>query len=245
MPTPTSAARIFIISEVGIYRAALGFLLEAQPDFCIVGTAADCLQALQKAPSTGAEILLLDLATPLPVESGSLSALTRVCSPARVILLVPSLDGNQLLTALLDGVRGVVVKHASPDVLFGSIRTVAAGQYWIEHGAVTDLVQRIAEIARSVGEAPERQTFGLSTRELDIVVAIAAGCANREIAKRFGISEKTVKHHLTHVFEKLGLSNRLQVALFAVQHGLIAPDSASRRAVLSARLGRSAKTART
>jgi two-component system nitrate/nitrite response regulator NarL len=245
MPSAPVAARIFIISEPAIYRAALRLLLDAEPGFHVVGAAADGVQAFQAARKTAADVVLLDLATPLPSDSGTLSALARACAPARIILLGPSLDRHQLLAALLDGVRGVLVKDVSSDVLFRSIRAVAAGQCWIEREAVADLVQGLAEIARTGRPPAQRKSFGLSARELDIVAALATGCVNKEIAKRFAISEKTVKHHLTHIFEKLGLSSRLEVALFAFDHGLLTnhpaspPDGQAR-----SRKGRSSKSSR-
>lgn len=221
MPSPPIATRIFIISGPAIYRAALRLLLDAQPGFRVVGDAEDCVQALQSAGKERPDIILLDLAAPLPADSTALSTLARGCAPARIILLSPSLEKEELLGALLDGVRGVLQKDVSSDVLFRSIRAVAAGRCWIEREAVTDLVQTIAEIARSASDAPQRNSFGLSARELDIVAALAAGCGNKEIARRFAISEKTVKHHLTHIFGKLGLSTRLEVALFALRQGLV------------------------
>jgi two-component system nitrate/nitrite response regulator NarL len=244
MPNGPFTARIFIISEPAIYRDGLRLLLGAEPGFHVVGSAADCVEALQTARQAEPDILLLDLATPVPSDPTSLSALARACAPARIILLVPSLDRNHLPAALLDGVRGVVMKDVSSDDLFRSVRAVAAGQWWIGYEVMADLIHDLFEMARS-GSAPTLQPqFGLSPRELDIVAALAAGCVNKQIAKRFGISEKTVKHHLTQIFEKLGLSNRLEVALFALHHGLVSYDPAFESRGAAGRSVRAPKTPR-
>jgi DNA-binding NarL/FixJ family response regulator len=131
MPGAPTVARIFIISEPAIYRDGLRVLLAAEPGFRVVGAAADYVRALQAARKAGADIIVLDLARPLSSGSGMLSALAGACAPARIIMLVPSLDKNQLLEALLNGVSGVLMKDVSSEVLFRSIRAVAAGQCWV------------------------------------------------------------------------------------------------------------------
>jgi DNA-binding NarL/FixJ family response regulator len=164
-----------------------------------------------------------------------LDALARACASARIIVLVPALDKIEIIEGLRHGVRGVLLKAGPSDLLFRSIRAVAAGQYWIGRETVADLVQSLSSMPASTAAAPPRNNFGLTTRELDIVAALAAGGVNKEIAKQFAISEKTVKHHLTNIFDKLGLSSRLELAIFALHHGLIAaegtaaPGSVARR----------------
>ena len=118
------------------------------------------------------------------------------------------------------GARGVVTRDTTTTLIFKSIRTVMAGQYWIGREAISDLIGRLLPQA-SHSPATEPR-FGLTQRELQVVAAVVAGYANKEIADRLSLSEHTVKHHLSSVFSKLGVANRLEVALFAMNHQLIA-----------------------
>jgi DNA-binding NarL/FixJ family response regulator len=96
-----------------------------------------------------------------------------------------------------------------------------ADQYWVGHEAVSDLVDYLRE-SRPAGSArPTSKNFGLTAREMQIVETVAAGCTNRDIARQFSLSEDTVKHHLSSVFDKVGVSNRLELALFAIHHNLV------------------------
>jgi len=122
--------------------------------------------------------------------------------------------------ALQIGARGVVSKETATELLFKSIRTVVAGQYWVGRQEVSDLVAALRGLLPA-GADERSRSFGLTKRELEIVAAIVEGCTNRDIAQKFTLSEDTVKHHLTHIFDKLGVSNRLELAMFAVNHRLL------------------------
>ena len=137
---------------------------------------------------------------------------------ARIIVLTASVDTPDVARALQLGARGVVPKDAAADVLFTSIRSVAAGHYWIGGESVS----KVASSLRELETARRRsKAFGLTRRELEIVRAVVAGYTNKEIAERFTISENTVKRHLTHIFNKLGASNRVELALFTAHHRLL------------------------
>jgi len=105
-------------------------------------------------------------------------------------------------------------------LLMKSIRAVAAGEYWVAHGNIRDLIECLRDSAPREGEGKNGNGYHLTAREVEIVAVIADGCTNKEIAQKFGISEQTVKHHLTSIFEKVGVSNRLELALFAMHHSL-------------------------
>jgi DNA-binding NarL/FixJ family response regulator len=241
MPSePPTNARICLISEITIYRESLRLLLDAEPGFQVVGAAADCAQAVKVARDSRPDVVLLDLATPNLPDADELGMLARACASAHIIVIVPALDKIEILEALRHGVRGVLLKVAPSDLLFRSIRAVAAGQYWIGRETVADLVQSLSSMPASTAAAPAPKNFGLTARELDIVAALAAGCSNKEIAKRFAISEGTVKHHLTNIFDKLGLSNRLELVIFALHHRLIVPG----RTVAAGRAARRPKPTR-
>ena len=144
----------------------------------------------------------------------------------RTILLTAAIEKEELVKALQLGAWGVVLKEAAIDMLFRSIRSVSAGEYWVGRGRVADLVQtlRASVMVLPIAAAGVKKTFGLTPRELEITSTITAGYSNKEIAQRFTISEDTVKHHLSNIFDKTGVSSRLELALFAMNHQLV--DSA-------------------
>jgi DNA-binding NarL/FixJ family response regulator len=124
------------------------------------------------------------------------------------------------LIALQLGARGVLLKDASPELLFKSIRVVMAGQYWVDAAAVCDVISAFRKAAPAP-DAPALAKFGLTRRELEIVIAVAAGESNREISRRLNISQETVKHHLTNIYSKVGVSTRVELALFALHNNLV------------------------
>jgi two-component system, NarL family, nitrate/nitrite response regulator NarL len=117
-------------------------------------------------------------------------------------------------------VRSVVLKDSATDLLLKSIRSVMAGEYWVGRGCTPDLVKTPKDLSAEASAKTPKQDYGLRARESQIVEALVAGFANKEIAQKFSISEQTVKHHLSNIFDKLGVSNRLELALFAVHHRL-------------------------
>ena len=140
-------------------------------------------------------------------------------------MVTAAIDRTEIITALQLGAQGIVLKETASEVLFKAIRAVMGGQYWVGRNRVTDLASTLRDLAASHPQ-PSRKNFGLTPRELEIVAVILGGFSNGDIATRFSISEKTVKHHLTNIFDKLGVSNRLELALFALHHQLAVPEAA-------------------
>jgi len=138
----------------------------------------------------------------------------------RVILLTAAAEKKQIVEALQLGARGVVLKDSATQLLLKSIHTVMSGEYWVGRESVSNLVQYLRNLVQSFGEESKQKKFGLTPRELEIVSAVVAGYSNKEIAEYFKISEDTVKHHLSNIFDKLGVSTRLELALFAVNQAL-------------------------
>jgi DNA-binding NarL/FixJ family response regulator len=140
--------------------------------------------------------------------------------PVRVILLTAAAEREQIVEALQLGARGVVLKDCGTEILMRSIRSVLAGEYWVGREPVSNLMQYLRGLMDSSTKISRQKRFGLTPRELDIVSAVVAGFANKEIAEHFKISEDTVKHHLSNIFDKTGVSTRLELALFAVNQAL-------------------------
>lgn len=208
--------RVFVASDHAMFREALRILLEQEGDLCVVGEASDDRSVLNQLGRLKPDILLLDLALPHVSGIQVLRALGKDASPMRSIVFDDSADRGQIIEALRHGAHGVVSKHSTPQLLAKSIRTVAAGEYWVGHGRISDLIDILRSTALPAPKTPSRNGFHLTARELDVVAAIVEGYTNREIAQKFSISEQTVKHHLTSIFEKVGVSNRLELALLAV-----------------------------
>ncbi len=214
--------RIVIADDHPIFRDGLRRLLEAESDLKVIGEACDGAEAVKLAQQLKPDILLLDLAMP---RMPGLEALRELSTSSgsnsmRVILLTAAAEKKQIVEALQLGARGVVLKDSATQLLLKSIHTVMAGEYWVGRESVSNLVQYLRTLVQSSGEDARQKKFGLTPRELEIVSAVVAGYSNKEIAGYFKISEDTVKHHLSNIFDKLGVSTRLELALFAVNQSL-------------------------
>jgi two-component system, NarL family, nitrate/nitrite response regulator NarL len=213
--------RIVIADDHPIFRDGLRRLLEAETDMKVVGEACDGREAVKLATEIKPDILLLDLAMPHHTGLDALRDLnTSGAGAVRIILLTAAVEKKQMVEALQLGARGVVLKDSATQLLLKSIHAVMAGEYWVGRDSVSNLVQYLRNLMQSTNEESKQKKFGLTPRELEIVSAVVAGYANREIAEYFKISEDTVKHHLSNIFDKLGVSTRLELALFAVNQGL-------------------------
>lgn len=216
----TAPARILIADDHPIFRDGLKRLLESERDFRVIGEACDGVEAVDLARKLNPEILLLDLAMPRRAGLEALRELSTDAAPVRVILLTAAAEKEQIVEALQLGARGVVLKDSATQILLKSIRAVMSGEYWVGRESVSNLVQYLRGLMGSSTVASRQKRYGLTPRELEIISAVVAGYANKEIAEHFKISEDTVKHHLSNIFDKLGVSTRLELALFAVNQAL-------------------------
>lgn len=221
MAKPSGPIRILIADDHPIFRDGLRRLLEAEPDLSVAGEASDGDEAVTLTRQLLPDILLLDLAMPRTPGMEALEELSKTTAPVRTILLTAAVERTQIVEALQLGARGVVMKESATQVLLKAIRSVMQGDYWVGRESVSDLVKTLRDLSPSAPKDPLKNQFGLTPREHEIISAIVTGYNNRDIAQKFAISEQTVKHHLTNIFDKLGVSSRLELALFAVNHSLI------------------------
>jgi DNA-binding NarL/FixJ family response regulator len=220
MDNNASKIRILIADDHAIFRDGLRRLLESEPEFEVVGEAADGAEAIIQTQQLHPDILLLDLAMPRMPGLETLRELAAQHAEARVILLTAAVENRQMVEALQIGARGVVMKEAATQILLQAIRNVMAGQYWVGREPVADLAQYLR--AHAAGQQNSKaKSYGLTRREIEILSTIVSGLSNKEIAQKFSLSEDTVKHHLTNIFDKLGVSSRLELALFAINNRLI------------------------
>ena len=218
MKSDPNPVRLVIAGEPPIFREGLRRLLEAESEFLLVcgigGESAAVTLVRDHAP----EILVLALTRSGRSAVDTLRELAELDTPVRTIILSDSVDSPDVVGAVNLGARGVVPRDSAPDVLFKSIQSVRAGHFWIGREQMSDVLPSLRKL-----DAARRQSkaFGLTRREIDILRAVVAGCTNKEIAERSAISENTVKSHLTHIFNKSGASNRVELALFATHHRLL------------------------
>jgi two-component system, NarL family, nitrate/nitrite response regulator NarL len=215
--------RVAIADDHPILREGLRRLLEDEGGFEVVGQASDGLEAVRLARETQPDVLLLDLAMPRASGLDALRELSASGAGPKVLLLTVAIDDAQVMEALELGARGVVLKEAATELLFKAIRSVVAGQYWVGRDIVTDIVRHLRERAAALARRRPSPAERLTAREREIVAAVAAGDSNRQIAARLGLAEDTVKHHITNIFDKLGVSNRAEMAAYAASHGLAEP----------------------
>jgi two-component system nitrate/nitrite response regulator NarL len=212
--------RILVADDERLFREALRALLETESGFSIVGDAADGADALKLVRRVKPDVLLLDLAMPRLPGLDALRTLAKSSPRVRTIVLTAAIRREDVVTALYLGARGVVLKDAAPEILFRSIRAVFEGGYWLGDEAIRDLMEALRAMLPPPDTTATRRPFNLTARELEVIKGIVAGYSNKEIASRFDVSEDTIKHHLTSIFDKVGASNRLELALFAIHHHL-------------------------
>jgi len=219
--------RIIIADDHPILRDGLRSLLETEPDLQVIAEAGDGAEAVRLVRKHKPDIVLMDLSMPKRSGLDALRELDGSSVLTRVIVLAATVERAHVLEALQLGARGVVSKESATKLLLKSIRTVMAGQYWVGRESVSDVVNAMRTVRSPATEEAPTTNYGLTPRELEVVKMIVAGYSNREIARKLEVSEQTVKHHLTSAFDKLGVYNRLELALFAVDHRLVGEEADS------------------
>jgi DNA-binding NarL/FixJ family response regulator len=220
--------RIVIADDHPIVRDGLRKLLSLEDDFEIVGEANDGREVLDIIQEMEPDVLLLDLRMPNLDGLSTLQAMQQTGKRTRVIILTASEDKNEFVQAMKLGCSGIVLKQTAPELIVKSIRKVNAGEIWLDSHTTAAVMRQFAtaaEAAGANGSGKTRERSPLSTREREIVQLVAQGYKNKEMAEKMFISEQTVKNHLHNIFDKLGVSDRLELALYAIHKGLhLNPD---------------------
>jgi DNA-binding NarL/FixJ family response regulator len=201
--------RVLVADDHAVVRSGLGQLLATAPDLELAAEAGDGEEAVAAAEEARPDVILMDIS--MPVLDG-VEATRRIVArdpDARVVMLTSFADNRKILDALEAGASGYLLKHAGPDELLGAIRAAAAGEAPLDPKAARALLDS--------RRAPSADRT-LSAREQEVLRLVAQGLANKQIARRLAISERTVKAHLTNIFARLGVTDRTQAALWARDH---------------------------
>jgi NarL family two-component system response regulator LiaR len=207
--------RVLIADDHAVVRRGLRTFLELQDEIEVVGEAEDGEQALAEAERLDPDVVLLDLVMPRVDGLAALHGLRERSPRSRVIVLTTFLDDDKLLPAVRAGAAGYLLKDVEPKQLVGAIRTVHAGDALLHPAAAARVMAELVESSR-----PTPASL-LTPRETEVLALIARGQPNKVIARELGVSEKTVKTHVSHVLGKLGVTDRTQAALYAVREGLV------------------------
>jgi DNA-binding NarL/FixJ family response regulator len=219
--------RIVVADDHPIFRDGLCKLLALEEDFEVVAQAQDGRQVLEVLQQQTPDILLLDLKMPGLDGLATLQRLQAVKNKTRVIVLTASDDKNEFVQAMRLGTSGIVLKQTATELLIKSIRRVHAGEIWLDSHTTAAVIRQFVaadepppQPAPLSGPGRERERSPLSQREREIVALVAQGFKNKEMAEKMFISEQTVKNHLHNIFDKLGVSDRLELALYAIHNNL-------------------------
>ncbi len=210
--------RIALADDHPIFRDGLRKLLALEEDFKVVAEATDGKEVLDILQKHEPDVLLLDLKMPGLDGLSTLQRLQAQKAKTKVIVLTASDDESEYVQAMKFGTSGIVLKQTATELLIKSIRKVYGGEIWLDSRTTAAVMRQFA--APGEAGAKDRERSPLSQREREIVVLVAQGFKNKEIAERMFISEQTVKNHLHNIFDKLGVSDRLELALYAIHKNI-------------------------
>jgi DNA-binding NarL/FixJ family response regulator len=211
--------KVAIVDDHTMFREGIRKILSLEPDIEVVGEAVDGEEVISLLTHCQPDILLLDLKME---KINGLTVLPQIVEQyphLKVVILTANISQDESVAAIKEGARGIILKHAASEFLIKGVHRIYAGELWADNVTMTEVVDSLSRKFRKEKEPP-RSKDELSGREKEVVSLLASGLRNKEIAEKLFISEQTVKTHLSNIFHKLGLSDRLELALYALRHGL-------------------------
>lgn len=217
--TNNDPIRTILIDAHTLFRAGLYALVEHQSGILIVGQAGTRQEAIALAESTQPDLILFDLNLDENEDIEIISDLISVAPHARLVLVTAIHDPQVYYRAVQVGVMGVVLKTQSPSILFKAITKVHSGEAWLDRSMIANVLTQMAR-GRTQDDPDTQKIASLSQREREVITLIGKGMKNSQIAETLAISQVTVRHHLTSIFSKLGVQDRLELIIYAYQHHL-------------------------
>lgn len=210
------AIQVLIVDDHSVVRQGLKMFLATDADLEIVGEARDGEEAIQLVARLKPQVVLMDLLMPGMDGIQATELIRRQYPETEVVALTSVLEDKSILSAIRAGAIGYLLKDTEANELRLAIKAAAAGQVHLSAQAAARLVREL--------QAPEASTDGLTERETDVLRMLAQGKSNKEIAQALNVGEQTVKSHVSHILDKLGISSRTQAALYAIRIGLVTPE---------------------
>ena len=224
MTVPVPSVRVVVADDHEVVRAGFAALLDTQPDFTVLGTAADGAEAVQISRELRPDVVLMDVRMPGTDGIEATRQLTGAAGGPRIIILTTFDLDEYVYDGLCAGASGFLLKDVTAERLFDAVRVVAAGEALLAPTVTRRLISEFARL-RPAAPAPAAAVAQLTARETEVLRLLAEGLSNAEIARRLVITEETVKTHVSRVLHKLALRDRAQAVVMAYESGLVRPGS--------------------
>lgn len=209
---PVRTVRVLLADDHAVVRAGLAQLFGTTHDIEVVGAAVDGAQAVSLTLELQPDVVLMDLSMPGVDGTEATRQITESGASSRVIALTSFSDRDRIMATFDAGAVGYLLKDAAPEDIIKAVRQAADGQSPVD--------PKVAQVLLGSRQRTSKPAFGLTAREHEVLGLLSEGCANKHIARRLGITEATVKAHLTSVFQTIGVTDRTQAALWAHRHGM-------------------------
>ena len=220
MDAPTDTISVLLVDDHALFRSGVRSLLQRNPRFTVVGEASDGVDGVKRAMQLKPDVILLDLHMPGMTGVETLQLILQGWPEAAIIMLTVSEEGEDLAAALQAGARGYLIKNIDADYLIRAVERAAAGESVLAESMAAKLVAQLQKQREPKPAAPPSELDKLTPREREILACLARGESNKLIARVLDLAESTVKIHVQNILKKLGLSSRVQAAVFAVEQGL-------------------------
>ena len=214
--------RIVIVDDHTLFREGLRTILEMEEDIEVVADAESAEDIVELVWQTRPDVLLLDIRMPQGSGLDAVPAVLKISPNTHVLVLTACDEKEEHVRAFRLGAKGVILKDSARQTLMQAIRTVCRGEVWMDPRMSGALAEELSHIGSEGDPILTRQENGLTERELEIVRLVASGYKNKEVGATLAISERTVKTHLTNIFQKLGVRDRVGLVMYALRHNLTA-----------------------
>jgi DNA-binding NarL/FixJ family response regulator len=214
--------RIVIVDDHTLFREGLRTILETEEDIEVVADAESAEDIVELVWQTRPDVLLLDIRMPQGSGLDAVPAVLKISPNTHVLVFTACDEKEEHVRAFRLGAKGVILKDSARQTLMQAIRTVCRGEVWMDPRMSGALAEELSHIGSEGDPISTRQENGLTERELEIVRLVASGYKNKEVGATLAISERTVKTHLTNIFQKLGVRDRVGLVMYALRHNLTA-----------------------